>query len=132
MSKLRYLQKTVDVQHRSIRRFLDCLVADAYGGRVTERLLATIESLRDHCEEQFDVEEGLMLAAGFPLWREHQDEHQRFFALITHLVTQVERRASVDHIAQLAQGLEVWVSGHLRGSDRHLEEYLASSCPLAA
>jgi methyl-accepting chemotaxis protein len=110
----------IDAQHELLfstaGAFIEAVRSGAAAPEV-ERLLAFVE---DYAAVHFRFEENLMRSTGYPHREAHVREHQ-------HFVGRLRARAAdpgPGAARALAELLEGWLAGHVRGSDQRLGEHL--------
>lgn len=104
----------MDATHREFVSFVAALAVAP-----TAEFPALFEQVRQHTRKHFEREYALMQACDFPALREHEAEHARVLADLTHLSARVQQ-GSLTMARAYAQGLPDWFRNHLATMDSAL------------
>jgi hemerythrin len=91
-----------------------------------ERLGAAVSAFRDHVEQHFSREEGLMEAYGFPPYPIHKSEHDRMRRIVSEYCANwnsAEGRAALQRF--VTQEFPDWLSQHVQTMDMVTAQFLA-------
>lgn len=104
----------MDDTHREFLSFVSAL-----GQASDADFPALFEQVRSHTRKHFEREYQLMQACDFPAIREHEAEHARVLADLSHLSARVQQGSLVMARAYV-KGLPEWFRGHLATMDSAL------------
>jgi hemerythrin-like metal-binding protein len=104
----------MDDTHREFLSYVNALSAASAAD-----FPALFEQLRAHTRKHFERESQHMLACRFPALREHEAEHARVLADLTHLSTRVQQGQQAMARAYV-NGLAEWFRTHLATMDSAL------------
>lgn len=108
-----------DAQHQVLFDILDLV-------REPESDQLVLEKLRDYTENHFALEELYMLHLGYPGRDEHIRAHDRFRDEIGKLVNTGQRHDAL-FMDVIATFLTEWLTRHVFGVDKKLEDYILRS-----
>ena len=108
-----------DAQHQVLFEILDLIKEPG-----SDRLV--LEKLRDYTENHFALEELYMLQLGYPDREAHVQAHNRFRQEIEKLLTSEQEHDAV-FMEIIATFLTEWLTRHVFGVDKKLEDYLLLS-----
>ncbi len=107
-----------DTQHQVLFDILDRI-------RKPEAEAGLIQSLREYTENHFTLEEEYMRQLGYPEIEAHIRAHDRFRQEIDQVLNGVEHDAQFRDI--IGTFLTEWLTRHVFGVDKKLEDFLLSS-----
>ena len=108
-----------DAQHQVLFEILDLIKEPG-----SDRLV--LEKLRDYTENHFALEELYMAQLGYPGREAHVQAHDRFRAEIEKLLTDEQQHDAL-FMEIIATFLTEWLTRHVFGVDKKLEDYLLLS-----
>lgn len=105
---------SIDEQHRQIVDLINTLQDNIGRGELTlaaQTLQTLIEHKMAHCEH----EEALLRHSGFPFFKPHKHEHDRFIGQCTDFY---QRAEAGEHVTPTALAfIKPWMTKHIRGED---------------
>jgi hemerythrin len=112
----------LDAQHKELFE-----LAAAFNGSGDEvRVKKSVAALCEHVKVHFREEEALMLAAGFPGYEAHRQQHDECRKMLIRLLDEA-RTMSLDQLATEVKFLiNGWIYGHILTADLEYIPYLRS------
>ncbi len=112
----------IDVQHRVIVKILNDLYDIVIGDKEEEKMKDIIHELVQYTIYHFGEEEKLFKKYGFPLEKEHKEEHQKFINKVKESVRLVEEDKGMVAL-ELITFLKDWLTEHIMITDGKYAEY---------
>ena len=113
--------KEIDNQHRG----LFDLISKLFNSRLYEPdgkyFILTLNKFVEYAQVHFSTEERYMQEAHYPMFAEHQNEHELFIEEISKLARDAENKEP-DIENKTLDFLKNWYIAHILGADRDLEK----------
>jgi len=114
---------SIDAQHRKLVDMLNALHDGMTVGNSAEKLAVLLDGLVEYTVIHFAYEEQLFEAHGYPLARQHTDEHHRLVQQVVDFKAKVAAgQANIN--MQLMKFLKDWLIKHILGSDKAYSAHL--------
>jgi len=108
-----------DFQHRQLFALIDDIKTARIGSEVFDRL-------NQYADTHFLLEEEYMESLGYPKITQHIKAHNKFRVELS-LLAKDKHNMTRNEFPMLAQFLEEWLTRHIFGVDKELEDYILKS-----
>lgn len=108
-----------DFQHRQLFELIDDIKTASIGSDVFDRL-------NQYADTHFLLEEEYMASLGYPNMSDHIKAHNKFRDELT-LLAKDKNNMDRNELPLLSQFLEEWLTRHIFGVDKELEDYILKS-----
>ena len=112
----------IDAQHTSMANFIQGILDSLAHGDKSIKLEKRVELLIELCQIHFQTEEDLMRQHDLPGLEEHHAEHQRRLMSLRTIFRKLN--FSEQNLENVAQEINEWLLGHIRGQDTELSTEL--------
>ena len=113
----------IDVQHRTLIRFINDAYRAMEGLASEDELKETLENLIDYSRVHFAYEEKLFLESRYPETKEHQKEHLGYCNTILEYYSQYLTGQTKD-ISELCLYLKNWLHHHVMVNDKKYSRFI--------
>jgi len=115
----------IDRQHRELFSLINKLHDAAVGGAERDASVTLLNALADYVVKHFDVEEGIMEAAGYPDIHDHKKQHHHARQVILNFRNDyLDGRVVLN--TDVLEFLKDWLNKHILGTDFQYVPFLRS------
>lgn len=113
-------EPTLDTTHQEFLALLNALAASLQAGAAREELLAALQTLLDHTEAHFAMEEGWMAATGFAPENCHTRQHATVLEVMRLVQAHMAGGGDLAPLGELLKELAQWFPAHAEMMDAAL------------
>lgn len=116
----------IDYQHRKFFELMDALLQLGCEGKEDDKIIKSIEMLKNYIRFHFSLEEDLMLESKYPHYKEHISAHRYFKEQIRIMDTMLkeQKEPSKALITRYNYMLVEWFLKHIKVTDKSMCVYL--------